>query len=251
ARSRWFLTETGARAEDFSPRGLKSAAQPAGWGIKEADLSAMGVGALFAALGFFLALGGREQSQARRACFDLALVHAGILALLIEVMQFFVASGSFDMVDLLLSVMAAALGAYLAVYAVDAPSRSCWLGRPEIVFSPLLITIALLLQVAYHALWVTWALQYSGTDRVGTTVIWIPFSAHYCRPLGSVLTQMLSVAAGAGLLAFTVAGLVRRLGRRGAWLFAALAVVAVTGLREAVQAVSTVHVAEHLARYSW
>ena len=53
-------------------------------------------------------------------------MHAAILSLLIETVQVFVVSRSFDVLDALLNTFGAGLGAYLAIWAVDAPSRSCW-----------------------------------------------------------------------------------------------------------------------------
>ena len=214
---------------------------PPGFGAERADLSAIGLAAVFAALGFFLALGERERGQARRPCFELALVHAAIIACVIEAMQFFVLSRSFDIVDVLFNAVGAALGAYLAIYVIDAPSRSHWLGRPGLVFSPPLIAVALLLQIAYHLVCASWQLKLWGPHRAGATVVWIPFSAYYNRPLPAVLGHMLTVGASAAVLAFTVALLAHRLGRRNGWWLAALAAVAVAALREAVQLFSTVH----------
>lgn len=215
-----------------------------GFGAERADLSAIGVAAAFAALGFFLALGERERGQARRSCLDLALVHATIIACVIEAMQFFVVSRSFDTVDVLFNAAGAALGAYLAIYAVDAPSRSRWLGRPGVIFGPPLITVVLLLQIAYHLACASWQLKLWGVQQSGATVVWIPFSAYYGRPLPAVLGHMLTVGASAAVLAFTVASLAHRLGRRSGWWLtglAALAAVAVAAFREAVQVFSTVH----------
>ena len=96
-------------------------------GITRTDLlSPMAAGrtVLFAALGFLLALSAREQGHEHRAAFDSALGHAALLAVLIETMQFFVVSRSFDFANLVSAAFGAALGALLAVYAVATPANT-------------------------------------------------------------------------------------------------------------------------------
>lgn len=231
ARSQWLWAETGISRDG-------------GGGPAAADISTIGMAGAFAALGFLLALGARETRHSRRRAAAASLVHVALLAVLIETVQVFVVSRSFDVWDALLTACGGALGTYLAIYAVDAPSRSAWLGRPAMVLHPVLLGPALILQIGYHLAHAATPFQSMTAQTAGSTVLWVPFSGYYGRSLVSVMSQVLSVGAAFALLGLTVALLARGLGSRTRWWVAAGAVLTVAAVREVIQCANAAHVAD-------
>ncbi|MCP4246928.1 MAG: VanZ family protein [bacterium] len=229
-RSRWLVTAVGGI--DGTP------------GSAVAFLSALGAAGAFAAFGFLLALGYRESRCPRRASLELAIVQGAVLALLIEVMQFFVVSRSFDQFQALLEIIGAALGAYLAIRVVDAPSGSAWRERPGLVFRPVLLAGAAAIQIGFYLLLTLGEVISSSSTRQAVRVIWVPFSAYYGRSLLDVAAHFLSVGVASGVLALTVALLIRRLGRGGGRWYALIAVLVVAAFGEGAQVFSTTHVAD-------
>jgi len=209
------------------PGGTASAATGPATPAAHADLAAWGFAGVFFALGFFLALAGRENGSPRRIAWESAIGHAALLAVLIEAMHWFVISRCFQGRDVVLEVIAAALGAHLAIYAVDQPARSGWLGRPGLVLQPVLLLPALLVQAGYHLLS---AVVSSGFRPCLTGVSpapWIPFAGYYGRSLIEVGSHFVVLGAGAAMMAITVVLLVRRLDHRTRWFLAGASVVLV------------------------
>lgn len=222
ARSRWFPFDTALGGAGAG-------------GLTTVGVSALGVAGVFAALGFFVALGAREAGQPRRRAGALSLVHVALLAVLIETVQIFVVSRSLDVGEVLLDICVGALGVCLAIYAVDGPSRSGWVGRPAALLHPLLVGPALILQVGYHLLHAAAPSQPSAVHSAGAVLLWVPFSAYYGPPSTSVMSHVLSVWIAFALLALTIALLTRRLGPRACWWVAAGAVLAVAACCEVIQ----------------
>ena len=198
-------------------------------------LSTVGFAGLFAAYGFLVALAGREGARSRPEATKAALVHAAILSLLIETVQVFVVSRSFDVLDALLNTFGAGLGAYLAIWAVDAPSRSCWLARPSVLLHPWLLLPALFAQVAYRLLDAAGLADPSHAAAGTATVLWVPFSALYERTLTSVFAEAVWLGGTSALLAVTVTALIRRPGEWARWLTAVVAAVGLAATCEAIQ----------------
>ncbi len=92
-------------------------------------LPTFALAAMFLTYGCLAALAERESGTCRAWAAEHALLHATILSLLVEVMQTFVISRSFDALDATLNAAAAGLGAYFAILVIDAPSQSLWQDR--------------------------------------------------------------------------------------------------------------------------
>jgi VanZ family protein len=211
-------------------------AAPGPGGILRHDVPAtLGLAGMFAVFGFLVALAGRESGSLRRDGFETAAGHAAIMALLIETVQIFVCSRSFDVMDAILNTVTAALGAYLALVAVDAPSRSGWVGQPSVLLRPLLLVPLLLAQGAYHVLDAMWVSQPSGAAAGPGTVYWLPFSGYYGHALAATLAQAAWICAASALFALTVAALLRLRGERIRWLVAVVATVGLAAVCEAIQ----------------
>ncbi len=209
-----------------------------------ADLSAWGVAGMFGLLGFLLAMSGREQLRSRQASAEAALGHAALLAMLVEAMQLFVVSQAFDSADILVNVVGAAFGLWFAIYVVDMPSRSQWLGRPGLLFRPVLLVPALVMQVAYHLLSAAGPSFARGETLAGAGVLWTPFAGCYGRPLADVCIHFATLGAHAAMLAVTVALIARRLGRQTRWWIAATAVLIVAVACQTLQHVNPIRVAD-------
>ena len=190
---------------------------------------------LFAAYGFLVALAGREGGRSRPEATTTALVHAVILSLLIESVQVFVVSRSFDVLDALLNTFGAGLGAYFAVWAVDAPTRSCWLARPSVLLTRWLLLPALLAQVAYRVLDAAGLGDPSRAAAGTATVLWVPFSACYGHTVSSVVAEAAWLCGTSALLALTVTVSIHRLGERARWLAGVVAAVGLAAICEVIQ----------------
>jgi len=101
-RARWFAPPDGLGHDAWA-------------GATEADslLAPVELGTLcaFVAFGAFLTLAEREEGQPWRASLELAVVHAAILAVVIEALQFFVQSRAFDRTQAVANTAGALLGA--------------------------------------------------------------------------------------------------------------------------------------------
>lgn len=207
-------------------------------------LATFGFAGLFAAFGFLVALAERETGRPRRHALETAISHAAILALLIETVQFFVVSRSFDTVDAMLNTIAAGLGAYFAIVAIDIPSRSCWLEQPGVLLRPLLLMPLLLAQVACHVLDATGVGRFGPAAADHATLLWLPFSTYYGRSLPTALAQGTWICAVSGLFALTVATLARHLDVRARWLVAGLATVGLASACEVIRFFGPEHLAD-------
>jgi len=208
------------------------------------DLSTIGTAGVFVVLGICMALAARESRRSRRRASAAGIMHVTLIAVLIETVQIFVASRSFDVGQVLLNACAGALGAYLAINAIDAPSRSAWRGQPGLLLHPLLLWTALLLQVGYCLASAAVPFQDLAWQDGGSAVMWVPFSGYYGDSLTSVASHLLSVGVAFSLLALTAALLVRRVGARARWWVTAGVVLTVALCCELIQSAHAVRIAD-------
>jgi len=202
--------------------------------------------AWFLVLGYLLAFAGREIGRHPAAALASALRHGVGLAGLIEFMQLFTRSHTFDAFTIVLRAVGVALGAWCAVFFVDAESRSPWRIRPALAVPTPLLAFAALFQAALlflPAIGVAgWSLQNLHWNIMSAGSLHsLPFEALWRAPAKTAAMDLASKFVIYGSLVVTFAAFLRRFHVDRAALLATLAVVTLAGLAECCRSAATAH----------
>jgi glycopeptide antibiotics resistance protein len=228
-RARWDLT-----ASWIAPIGI----------LFYSPLVAELTGALwFALLGYVGALGAREANLSPARAMAHAIRNSVLLIVLIEFMQLFTASHTFDLASIVLRILGAVLGARVAVYLIDALVGLRWRTRPGLAAPTPLIFILGILQIS--ALVVSGAEGYmipdGGLDP--SQVHWIPFEALWHEPFVRAVCTITTALVTYGTLAATLIIILSRTRVPAGWL-AGVGVVLVALIVESMQAANLAHTAD-------
>lgn len=189
----------------------------------------------FAVLGYLLALGGRERGCPSTMSLGWALKDGLILVALVEFMQLFTRSHTFDAAAMLIRSFSVTFGAWCAVFMIDSLTGSAWRRKPGLAVPTGILAILAVFQVSL--LIAPCANPQGGTFSAERTlaVDWLPLQTLRRLPCHKAIAEVLSVLMTFGALALTVGCFLRRLRVAHArwWTFGALTVLAVVceGLR--------------------
>ena len=165
--------------------------------------------AWFLVLGYLLALAGREIGRHPASAFTSALKQGAGLAGLIEFMQLFTRSHSFDAFSIVLRAIGVAFGAWCAVFLVDAASHSQWRRRPGLAVPTPLLALAALFQAA--ELFVPALVVRRGSlHGLHWSAMSVPFESLSRAPASAAAMDIASKLLIYGSLVFTVAVMLRR-----------------------------------------
>lgn len=189
----------------------------------------------FAVLGYLLALGRRERGYPSAMSLGLALKDGLILVALVEFMQLFTRSHTFDAAAMLLRSFGVAFGAWCAVFMIDSLTWSAWRRRPSLAVPTGTLAILAVFQVGLLiAPCVDPQRELLSGDRAWI-LHWLPFEALWRQRRSIAAGEMLDDLITYGTLALTLAVLLRRLRILHAWRWAAvaatLAAITFEGLR--------------------
>lgn len=186
----------------------------------------VGYAGQFALLGFLCVLGLRERGRSVSDAVNAALTHVGVLALLIEVLQLFVASHAFDSVDFFVAASGGMLGVCAAAAVV---MRRCIPSLRQVLGLVLLLQVMYLL--ASSAAPFDWVWPAAGWPGVFV----MPFWGQFLRPFGAAMGSMLQTAVTYAVLAAVARSLLAD--RTPAWrmIGVVLTVMVVAAACEALQ----------------
>jgi VanZ family protein len=200
-------------------------------------ITAMVAGASwFGLLGYFAALAGRESHRHRVAALLLALQGVLIFAIVIEVMQLFTQSHVFSVPEFILHGVAGLIGAWVAMFIVDGPTLSVRRNPFKMAVPTSMLVVALLAQVVFllapsltkaASAWP--AVHLAGVGR-------LPFEGLWRGSMSLAAMEIASLTLQCGLLALTIAVLLRREGWSRPWLPVGVFVIVITLLAEAIRA---------------
>jgi len=198
----------------------------------------------FTMLGYANALSARSRGYTPRRSLASSIKNSVLLVVLIEFMQLFTVSHTFDVATLVIRTNGVILGAWSAIFIVDSATHSAWKRNPGIALPTMsLITLALLQMLAIM-------LCSADGSALSNAVIdpsrihWIPFEALWRGPGKVAAGVILSTAVTYGALAGTLAILLRRGGVVAAGWAACTVAVALAVCIEATQALGTAHTAD-------
>ncbi len=177
----------------------------------------------FGALGYLLALSGRERGRSAHTALGSAIRNGIIAALLIELLQLFTASHTFDMGSVVLRFFAVAWGAWSGAFLFDGSNSPPWNGRPQRAAPTTLLMVLILFQVA--------AMLLRAFDPDGLTaslfdvssVHWLPLAALWRNLSPQAIAEMLGSLITYAMLATMMVIALRRTGTAGCgWIACAL-----------------------------
>ncbi len=258
--------------------GLRDALLRAGMGMQSATGSSMDVhpspaayahlikpsivAAWFAALGYLLALAERETGRRRVNAMASAWQNATILLIVIELVQLFTRSHIFDMASVMIGSLAAAFGAYVAIFIVDAYTRSAWkhtrrntegtVIRPGLAVPTLVLVVVAMYQL-FAVLAATIDPQLTSGSGVSLSRFhWLPFEALWRGSMTGAAVTTASTLITYAMLALTLGIIVRRIrgtsvrrnGQRRIWLITGTAVVLLAFVLELLQTATPARTAD-------
>lgn len=215
ARSRWTLTPPEVNGANAG-----------------AVASTLALAGLFAGMGFLRGLALRQTGRDRWSSFEATLGQAALLAIVVETLQIFIGSRSFELLDAILNFAAASVGAYLAIVATGRMERQDRAHPLALVLSPLVLVPVLVTQVALRALPILVSAHAPTHPVTRPPLAWIPFSAYYGQPLSLALADIVASCAAFAFLAGTVAALAAGQDLRRRWAAGIIAAVSLAGLIE-------------------
>lgn len=185
--------------------------------------------AWFALLGYVRALSALECNRRPALALALAVKHVFILAAVIECVQVFTVSHAFDLGSIFLRTEGAAIGAWMAIYIVDASCRSQWRARFSLAAPTPLLVVALSLQIV--ALFAKAVVIDPTASRVTNevSVLRLPFEHYWRIPAPDAFFGIVVMLVTYGALALLVGVLVRRQRTAGAWAVTGLTVTLLAG----------------------
>ena len=176
------------------------------------------VAAWFALLGYFAALAKREMGHRPVIALASALKHVFVLVVLIEIMQVFTRSHVFALADITLHGAAALVGAWAAAFVIDAPIRSGWRLRPELVMPTKLLALAGICQIVALAMPSLIKAGFSQSMLNLSGVARLPFESLWRGSMAGAAMDVASTVLQYGVLALTFAIVLRRARLPYAWL---------------------------------
>jgi len=176
------------------------------------------VAAWFALLGYFAALANREMGRHPVIALASALKHVFVLAAVIEIMQVFTRSHVFALTDITLHGAAALVGAWAATFLIDAPIRSGWRLRPELVMPTKLLALAGMCQIVALAMPSLLKAGFSQSMLSLSGVGCLPFESLWRGSMTGAAMDVASTVLQYGALALTFAIVLRRAHLPHAWL---------------------------------
>lgn len=200
----------------------------------------------FAVLGYLLALGGRERGRHSALSLGSALKNGLILVALVEFMQLFTQSHTFESATVLIRSFGVAFGAWCALFLIDPLTGSTWFRRPTLAVPTFymphnhsrVVVLMAILAVFQVGLLIAPCVNPQGglfSNERPIAVRWLPFETLWRQSLHTAAAEVLSSLLTFATLTLTLVVLLRRFRVVYArwWTFAALTVVAITceGLR--------------------
>ena len=189
----------------------------------------------FAILGCLCVLGCTGRGRRLGSSVGRAFVHVGVVALIIEALQLFVVSHTFDVLDLSAGALGGLFGATAAGFVTVGRVAPSWRG---------VLGVLLAGQVAY--LWIQSAAPFDlSWDHIDPSrIISLPFWGYFLRPFGNAVAAILETAITfavlSGIVWFVLTGLSVRV-RAAAVLITA---VGVSSVCEGLQMLTASHYAD-------
>ena len=219
------------------------------WGLMDARDSTVGAsplaamaheltgGGWFAVLGYLLALAGRERRLDSATSLGSALKDGLILVVLVEFMQLFTLSHSFDTASIMIRSFGVVCGAWCAMFLIDSLSWSAWRRKPSLALPTGIVAILAVFQVGLLIAPCVNLQDGLFSSKHDWSVQWLPFRNLWRQSFLTAAADVLSTLMAFGALALTFHVLLGRLRVVHArwWVLGALTAVAVTceGLRYA------------------
>ena len=198
----------------------------------------------FGALAYLLALGGRLSGRHPAVAVGSAIKHACILAVLVELMQLFTCSHSFDLAALALRMLAAGFGGSCGTLLPHQRGDLAVNGRlGHVAPTGLLAAFAGIQVLVLFASTVQpdlSSIQALNLDRVQ----WMPFQGMWLGAMDNAVAETLSTSVTYGVLALTLIVALHRLSIRRYGLLAAITVTLLAGVVEAVRAADLTRAAD-------
>jgi len=189
----------------------------------------------FAVLGFLLALSGRERGSPSAMSLGLALKDGLILAALVEFMQLFTRSHTFDTGGILIRSFGVAFGAWCAVFLIDSLTGSAWRRKPGLAVPTGILTILAVFQVGLLIAPCIDPQGVSITTKRPMAVQWLPFETLRQQSLQTAAAEIISSLLIFATLTLTLVVILRRyrVVHTRRWAYALLIILATTceGLR--------------------
>ncbi len=197
--------------------------------------------AWFALLAYIRAFAELQRGRRPVVALASAIKHAVVLVVLIEFMQLFTLSHTFDLAAMLLRSLGAVLGAWSAIFLVDQNTGSRWRQRPGYV----LPTAVLATLVAFQAGLILgasltpggWAPP--GLELAGSQ--WMPFVTLWHGSMLGAAGEVASIVLTYGVLTVTLGIILRRSRVAQAWLIAGTAVTLLAVTVEAIHGAGLSH----------
>ena len=200
--------------------------------------------AWFAALGYVLALARREDGRNPASALAGAIRHGVVVACLIEFVQLFTLSHTFDLTSPLLRGLAVVLGAWCGAFLAEDHRESTWRDAaeralPTGVLAMLVVGQVMLVMLASVDLS---TVSMASFDLSG--VGWIPFESLWRRPMTNAVLWAASTVVVFGTLAVSVGLLFRRIDMPARWVLVGAAVLAISTAVEVMRVCSSTHFAD-------
>jgi len=220
-RARWTLLSTRPLSVDDPPFALL--------------VGQLGAALWFAVLGYLLALAQRESGRHPTVSLASAIKHGVVLVCVIEFMQLFTKSHTFDLASIMLRTLGVGFGAWCAVFVVDALTGTQWRRRGTPAAPTPLFVLAGVVQLVL--------LLASASDAHGWTfasidpsrVQWLPFEGLWRQPMHLAACEILAATVTYGALAATMLVLLTRNRVAHAPLLAVLCVMVFAVSHEVLQ----------------
>lgn len=197
--------------------------------------------AWFAALGYVLALARREDGRDPGIALVSAIKHGIVLACLIEFLQLFTLSHTFDLASPILRGLAVGLGAWCGAFFTEDHREISWRDDPERALPTGLLALLVVGQIMLVMLSSVDPSTISLASFDSAGVGWIPFETVWRRPMINAVSWMLSTVIVFGTLAMSVGLLLRRIGMPGRWILAGATVLALSTTVEVLRVCGVTH----------
>lgn len=189
----------------------------------------------FTVLGYLLALGGCEGGRHPAVSLGSAWKNGLILVALVEFMQLFTRSHTFDAATVMIRSLGVIFGAWCAVFIIGSMTGSAWRRKASLSVPTGILVILAVFQVSLLIAPCICPVGGLFTSERPFVVKWLPFETTWRHPFETATAEILSSLMTYGTLAFTLRVLYRRFRvvHPGWWAFAALTLTATTceGLR--------------------
>ncbi len=192
--SRWWPI-----AERYS--GAPAGAVPNTW---QPILSTVGLAGVFALLAAVQALSSRRAGRDALTAVAAGAGHAALVIVLIETLQLFVRSRTFDTHDIAVNGLAAVGGAWFAIVILGG-LRGWRVSRRRRKMLGRVIGLAIMVQIAFAVAWSVTPTGTLGFSFDPSNANWVPFAAVFQMPFTAALGRLVSYMLAASLLVATLA----------------------------------------------